>query len=349
MVSADDSTEAAGDADAQNKDLEEQFRKGVVGLDYLTGAKKNTGETFYDAHPVQAVTTDLLKNSPAIGATLGLAALATNLRRQAKNFHETEPASMSRMGNPGVDATHPGEMLNPTKGKPMRSDMAALFGDPSIDPKKRLEHLDRLGKTDFAKRYTEGMPKEELKKLLGEAHMSPGGAALERYADLQHTLESRRTKGKLRPYLGEKLRNLLGKDSKVQKWLNKHVLPGEGQALADLLEHRGMTGASDSYSPELVKGMGERYFGDKGKFEDFVKNTLPRISDPKHQSSNIRKILRQAKLPLGIAAATTAGGVGLYHLLKAIQNNVYSDEQTKDWKKTLLQSKGEFDKAERVK
>jgi hypothetical protein len=54
------------------------------------------------------------------------------------------------------------------------------------------------------------------------------------------------------------------------------------------------------------------------------------------------------RTPLLAGAGIAAGGTGLYSLLKAIQNQYFEEDQVKDWKKTLLKSRGEFDKAEQV-
>jgi hypothetical protein len=126
--------------------LKEQVRKGLVGLEYMTGIKKNTGETFYDKHPIQAVTTDVLSKSPLLGAGVAGLGLGVNYFRQKGNFDKTEPSTMSRGGNPGVDATHPNNLLNPGEGKAVRPDIEGLFGSFEGDAGRRYAVLDDLSK-----------------------------------------------------------------------------------------------------------------------------------------------------------------------------------------------------------
>jgi hypothetical protein len=51
-------------------------------------------------------------------------------------------------------------------------------------------------------------------------------------------------------------------------------------------------------------------------------------------------------LMLGGAAAL--GGTGLYNLLKSMQNQAYPDNKVREWKKTLLKSRGDFAGAEQI-
>jgi hypothetical protein len=110
--------------------LREDIRKGAVGLEYLTGLKNNEVETFYDAHPVQALTSNVLGNSDKLGLTAALGIPAGNLYNQWKNLKETEHAYHARRSDP---QQHAEKRLYPTPGKDGKpskidDDIARVFG-----------------------------------------------------------------------------------------------------------------------------------------------------------------------------------------------------------------------------
>jgi hypothetical protein len=404
MISPDANSLSKADA-ARISDLQSQVRKGLVGLEYATGLKSNKGETFYDKHPAQAVASDV--SSAAVPIGLGVAGLGigSNILKERKNMHMTEPASMSRKENPLGDATNPSRLLDPTEGA-AREDIARMFGDFESNPEQRLELIDRLNKqnkahpdsftakhenlkavknkvvSDYegqAQKLTSqlsrsspaGVKKIEAqlralkdqhtsalaqldktkKKIFTEARSSGGASALPGYVDVHESLQRAKTKGGLKGYHGEGLHR--GEDGLMQRIL-KRVAPGSYEAVGDLLEKRKITGAHPHFDESLIKDIVREYRGGgdfssldpKGKA--FVETTLKRLQDPAHQSSGIRKLFSRVKAPLAAGAATTAGLMGLHQLLKAIQNQTHSSDQIKDWKKTLLQSRGDFDAANRI-
>jgi len=377
--------------------LKEQVRKGLVGLEYMTGIKKNTGETFYDKHPVQAVATDVLSKSPVLGAGVAGLGLGVNYFRQKGNFDKTEPSTMSRGNNPGGDATHPSNLLNPGEGKNVRPDIEGLFGSFEGDAGRRYAVLDDLGKMnpadpgsftaqhkdmvsrrnqtnddfrgemkalnevmgiyghdDAARKHIEGQARllkekhladttgheAELKDLMSRARGADSHQALESYANFHQALTEAKNKGGFNRYLGEGSEGLLS-----------HVAPGEGQAIADLAEKSkyNLTKANPHYSEEMLKQIVDKHYGgDAKRMAAFTKDTLPLLSDTSHQSSGIAKAFNKAKLPLAAGAATAVGGTGLYYLIKAIQNRAFSSNKHKEWKKTLLKSRGDFSEADKI-
>ena len=122
---------------SRTKNLKDQVRKGLVGLEYLTGLKSNKAETFYDKHPGYAVGSDVIKNAPLLGLTVGGGMGLTNYLRQWSNMRKTEPAKMSRSENP-LDSTNPANLLNST------GEHSRLFGDLEGNLEQRLKILDRL-------------------------------------------------------------------------------------------------------------------------------------------------------------------------------------------------------------
>jgi hypothetical protein len=328
--------------------LQEQLRQGGLGLDFLTGAKHNKGETFYDEHPVQATGMQALNYSPAIGAGVAGGGALLNFYKQHKNFQKVEPASMAQMGNKGVDKAHPAELLTPSKGK-MRPDLERVFGDFSNDIEKRLSLVDQLGGHTFLEEYKSlpaTAPREAFDALITKALGSEGHRTLERYVDAHEAMRRAGAQGGLSPYLGE---NLHREGGKIQKFMNKHVLPDRGQAIQDLYEHRGITGANEAFHEKLLESSLGEHVPDKKKLEGIMQGIKHSLGDPKHQASGLGKFWSRVKTPVLAGTAVGLGGMGLHGLLKAIQSRVYSKDKLRKWRKTQLESEGRFDEAERIK
>ncbi len=120
---------------AKLEKLKEDLRRGAVGLEYLTGLKNNKVETFYDRHPVQAVTDNILNNSGAVGLAVGAGIPALNFLRQARTNLHTE-ALDSRTGDPTQRAGT--TRLSPRNSKsgvplPTSPDVARVFGSGSVE------------------------------------------------------------------------------------------------------------------------------------------------------------------------------------------------------------------------
>lgn len=362
------------------QDLHNQVRQGLVGLEYITGLKKNKGETFYDAHPVQATATDLLKKSPLIAGALGLGGVAENYRRQWKNMRKTEQARMSREGNPKVDVTNASELLESD-----RPDIARIFGTLKDDPEglqKRLKILDRLSgqssgegslanklemygksKEEALKSHTAKM--DELKSQLGT---SSDRGHVERMKALmadqttQHTKELETVENLKKKLLSEARQNpgsaALEKYVNLQESLRRGNVNGglssyigEGEkyipGFKDLAEKYHTTGARQFFDPEILSGIAKEHGG--GKFNDTqIRQMIQELADPSNQSSGIKKFLSKAKIPITRAAIGGLGGVTLYQLLKMMQNQNYSPQQMNEWKKNLLKSRGDFDAAQEL-
>ena len=385
MISSEGDAQLKGHDAARVNNLKDQVRKGMVGLEYITGLKKNTGETFYDEHPVEAVTTDALKHAPGIGAGLAGMGVLENYRRQKKNLNMTEPAQMARAGNP-LDTTNPANLLDPSK-EPSRADISRLFGDTEANPEKRLALLDRLNKGapgdtgGFSSKFktlgeahgeasaahtakmeqlqrsleTSGHPDEVRKikalmdsqtqshtkqvehldklkkKLLAEAKHSEGNAGLQKYVNLHESLRRAREKGGLKGLIGEGAGGLGG--------------------ISDLLEKYHITGAHPHYDEGLLKSIISEYAGphvSASEFPELMQKILQHTGDLTHQGSGLSKALKRVKGPLMLGGAAAAGGTGLYHLIKSIQDQSYSKDKSNEWKRTLLQSRGDFEGAKQI-
>jgi hypothetical protein len=388
VISSQGDAGLTGHDAARTKHLQEQVRKGLVGLEYLSGIKKNKGNTFYDEHPVEAVTTELASHPLTLGgATLGGAALI-NYRRQKSNMDKTEPAQMARSGNP-LDTTNPTNLLDPageTKGS-TRGDISRVFGDLENDPEHRLRLIDRLNKAEGdnsfvgrlkqleetkAKAIAEHTAKsEELKNYLGTGkHMSRDEVErlkamssaqlgkheqeLSKLNDLKKKLiqEARQSEGStgLKKYvnLHESLRRAREKGGL------KGML-GEGAGalggVKDLLEKYHITGAHPHYDQELIRNILHEYGGShmpEPKMRATINKILETIGDEAHQASGLRKGLSRLKMPLAYGAAATVGSAGLYHLLKMMQNQSHSSEKQKEWKKNILKARGDFEGAQNI-
>ena len=353
ISSSEDQQSSPADADRINA-LKEDVRKGLVGLEYMTGLKKNTGESFYDEHPAQATATNLLGNYGKIGLGVGGAGLLTNALRQHSNMKLTEPAKMSREGNRGVDATHPRNLLQPSKN-PVRPDIARLFGDLEMNPERRLGLLDafvkqRGGDSNLLEDYKNAATSFDKKKILERAALSEGHSGLEKYVDLHESLQRAKQKGGFKKYVGEKLQGL---PSGGVNDLLKKLAPNSEQAVADLLQKYNITGAQPNFDESLIRDIVKEYRGGKSLTADpqgqaFIEKTLKDIRNPKYQASGLKRFLGRNKLPIAAGAAATAGSAGLYALIKAIQDKMYSKDKVNEWKKTLLQSRGDFEAADKL-
>jgi hypothetical protein len=188
---------------------------------------------------------------------------------------------------------------------------------------------------------------KELQKLLGEARASKGSSALNRYADLLQSLQHAKEQGGYRPYLGEDLNKKLSNKGVGGK-IKKHILPAKEQAIVDLLEKLKITGAHSHYDEALIKDILSEVEGGRNLDKRFLNDTLKRVGDKKLQSSGLRKFTHRYGLPLATGAGVAAGGLGLYHLIKAIQNQIEPKEKVDEWKRTLLKSRGNFEAANRI-
>ena len=362
------------------KDLHDQVRQGLVGLEYITGLKKNKGETFYDAHPVQATATDLLKKSPLIAGALGLGGIAENYRRQWKNMRKTEQAHMSREGNPKVDVTNASELLESD-----RPDIGRLFGSLKDDPEalqKRLKLLDRLSgqaagessltgklethskaKEEAIKAHTAKM--DELKAQLGTStdrgHVEKMKALMADQST-QHAKDLENVEGLKKKLLSEARQNpasaALEKYVNLQESLRRGNVNGGlssyiGESdkyipgFKDLAQKYHATGANQFFDPEILSGIAKEHSG--GKFNDTqIRQMVQELADPSNQASGIKRFLAKAKIPATRAALGGIGGITLYQLLKMMQNQNYSGSQMNEWKKNLLKSRGDFEAAQEL-
>ena len=338
---------------AKEQALQEQVRKGLVGLEYLTGIKQNTGNTYYDEHPVGAVATDLLGNAGLIGAGTAAGGSAANLLNQYRNFKMTRPAQDARTGNYGIDPAHPRNLLNPKDG-PTRADISRIFGDFETDPLTRLQLIDELNSssgtpTDFVKEFQEATQKgEDPSKLFQKATKSPGAIALEDYANFHESAQRAKAKGGFKKYFGEDLHISpeagTSSEGLINKFTRENLAPAHMQGLVDMAEAQGLTSTNPNYHPEILKRIGEEYSPGAGA-RAFASTGLNSLENKALQSSGLKKLFRRVKLPLATGAAIAAGGAGLHHLVKALQNQAYSKPKLDEWKKTLLQSRGDFDRA----
>jgi hypothetical protein len=393
MISSDSHEDLRGAEAGKINSLKEQVRKGLVGLEYMTGLKKNKGETFYDEHPVQAVATDVLGKSPALGLGLAGGGMLLNSIRQKQNLDKTMPASMSRMGNtPDKDSSHPDALLNPREGD-VRGDISNIYGDsgstertelvdrmsgtPHTDPasltsklkqhKDKLDTLENLHKTELEKlqrrmagaaddraankitkqiaalegQHTKdkAIIEKELKEVSKAALKAPGHEHLKKQVNFHEALRRAKEKGGFKSPAGSNL--------PLPKFL-KGLTPDKHQAIVDLAERLNQTKAHPGFDQELMLRSVGDFLEDPKQLEEFRKHSLPKLTDVKHQGSGVKRFLSRHKLPLAAGAATAVGGTGLYYLLKALQNKMYSKDKTNEWKKTLLKSRGDFDSANQI-
>jgi hypothetical protein len=333
--------------------LREQVRKGLVGLEYMTGLKKNTGNTYYDEHPVAAVGTDILGNSGKLGLGAGALGAASNLRNKYRNLKMTRPSEDARKGNYGVDPAHPRNLLNPKEG-PVRADISRVFGDFTTDPETRLALIDELnasgGKaSDYASKYQELVARgEDPKKLFAEANRTNGAAMLEDYANFHESTQRAKASGGLKKYWGEDMHTAPGagtaSEGVLHKFTRENLAPSHMQGFTDLAEASNFTKANPHYNRNILKRIAEEYSPGAGA-KAFAETGLRDLENIPFQNAGLSRLLKRTKLPLAAGAAAAAGGTGLYALVKALQNQTHSKQKMDEWRKTLLQARGDFDRA----
>jgi hypothetical protein len=374
MISSESDNDLRGADAARINDLKEQVRKGIVGMQYATGTKQNQGNTFYDEHPTQAVAADLLGHAGTAGVAVGGGLALHNIAKQISNMHKTEPGGMSRDKN-NKDPFSPGRLLKDPSGRP---DVTRLFGDLENNPELRLSIYDKLneGQTSFMQQHrAHKQMKDELtakhnarigelqseiaknpkdvekinsmmkahsdahgrelakidaasKELFSQAERSPGAAHLDKYVNLHESLRAAKEKGGLASMHGEGFKHLGG--------------------AKDLIERRNITGAHGGFNEELLQNILRNHAGTNAmdaEWQRFAAGPLAELADPKHQASGIKKMISRFKGPALAGGFTAAGGYGLYKLLKMMQEQNYSSDKINNWKKTLLQSQGDFDRA----
>jgi hypothetical protein len=257
---------------------------------------------------------------------VGGAGLLANALRQHSNMKLTEPAKMSRGGNIQVDATHPRNLLQPSKSS-VRPDIARLFGDLETNPERRLGLLDafvkqRGGSSTLLEDYKDASEFYDKKKILARAALSEGHSGLEKYVDLHESLQRAKQKGGFKKYVGEKLHSL--KPGPVNDLLKK-LAPNSEQAIADLLEKYNITGAHTNFDESLIRDIVRDFRGGKSLTADpqgqaFIDKTLKNIRDPKYQSSGMRRFLGRNKLPI---VGGAAAGIGSETLMRPKKYNNY--------------------------
>jgi hypothetical protein len=224
-----------------------------------------------------------------------------------------------------------------------------------------LDRLNKLSPGDpasFSERFKQlsANPKgaAQLKDLLNEAKNSSGASAMGQYADLHESLQRAKQQGGLKGYIGEWLHKYKGKNAVLDKIIEL-LAPGKYQAVGDIAEKYNIHGAHPHFDEELLKnilkelrGGGDFSFAEDPAGRAFVDSTLKDLHSAGRQGLGIARFLGRNKLPLAAGAAVAAGGAGLYQLVKAIQNQVYSKDKANEWKRTLLQSRGDFDAAKQI-
>jgi hypothetical protein len=359
------------DQERLNK-LKDDFRKGTVGLEYLTGLKNNRAETFYDKHPVQALTSDVLANSETIGAGVAAGTPLLNAMRQGSNLKKMMPAYHSRKGDPTQSML---EKLAPVGKEGKRLPVTDphvlnMFGSLNVangDPaaiQKRLQQMDLLGqgKTNYLKQYesllnSPAATEEEaklkparIKQHLDNLYSTPEHLALGEYAEAHKGLRDsgKNLKAPVFSGLGEKLRekvlteNLLNKHPKLYDILGQ-ILPDKDQPLRDWINSTIGKQHPEHMSEDMIKQVLESSVGGNRErlANDIARNSFAR--------TRTGKALRRLGPGGVIGGGIAAGGLGLHAALKALQNQVYGKEQINEWKRNTLRSRGEFEEANRIK
>jgi hypothetical protein len=363
--------------------LKEDLRKGTLGLEYLTGLKSNKAETFYDNHKAQAVTSDVLANSGGIGLGVGAGSAALNFARQRANLLKTVPKHDARRGDAVQRMETKLSPIDPKDGRALPvtdNDALRMFGDTSpgttaapasIDNViKRVESLDDIAavkgdkgpkpyKAQLEKIIGDGkaLTPEQIKELtpfLSSLRGTSEHGTLGQYAELHKDLLAHGNSFKApmgaslgdkfySSSLGDKMQHL---PQAVQNIIHS-LVPHSFKGHEDLINKHITSHNPNGVSPALLR----KVLTDTGLDEEQIKvvenGLLSRLKNPASRKS-YSKILEHVGRPALIGGGIAAGGLGLSHVLKALQGQVYGKEKINDWKRNTLRSRGEFEEANRI-
>jgi hypothetical protein len=363
--------------------LKEDLRRGTLGLEYLTGLKSNKAETFYDNHKAQAVTSDALANAGGIGAGIGAGSAALNFARQRANLLKTVPKHDARRGDAVQRMESKLSPIDPKDGKALPvtdNDALRVFGDTSPgtaaapgnleNVKKRVDSLDDIAavKGDKgAKPYKAQLDKivgngksltpAQVKKLapfLNNLRGTPEHGVLGQYADLHKDLISHGNSFKAPvgaslgdkfygSALGDKMQNL---PAGVQNVIHS-LVPNSFKGHEDLINKHITSRNPNSVSPTLLRKILADTGLDAQQLKVVENGLISRLKNPASRKA-YSKVLEHAGRPALIGGGIAAGGLGLSHVLKALQGQVYGKEKINDWKRNTLRSRGEFEEANRI-
>lgn len=187
---------------------------------------------------------------------------------------------------------------------------------------------------------------KNLNAAIGSFRGSPEAQRLNEYVALQESLLKQRAAGeKLTPYLGESLHGKKTGIPALDKILEK-VTPTPGMDYGDLFYKR-----LGHYSDELPNSVLAREILTDTLGHSETKRVLPGVQkalSENWKTNGLGRALEHTKFPLAVGGAVAAGGMGLYGLLKLIQNQIYSKSQRDEWRKNILKSRGEFEEANKI-
>jgi hypothetical protein len=287
------------------------------------------------------------------------------------------PPQVSRVFGDGSVIDNQVEVLGPDgKTRKVSSGVSNLE-----DIQRRMTRLEQAGlPTSFKAELnsiqtdpnlSEAAKTLKVRELLQKTEKTTAFKNLGNFAELHRVLKEKGKGVKKAPIgsgLGDKV---LGSDA-YQNLMDKYLATsGDPKSLGNRLKGtaKGLLTAAipSSYDPTL--DLARKQVG-AGASPDILRevitdhHNLPEMpTDPKNRAlerileayknpaynSRLGKAVKRFGLPAAAGIGITAGGAGLHHLLKAIQNKVYGDEQINEWKRNALKARGEFEEANRIK
>jgi hypothetical protein len=276
--------------------LKNDLRQGTLGLEYLTGLKNNKVETFFDSHPIQATTSNILGNAGKLGLGVAGGGTLINALRHWKNFNKTENANDARSNDPKQQM---GSKLNSSKLNPINNDGAAMpvdedllriFGSantpaPSVgqlnftDLEKRVRALDQVAGSQArpaGQNFTDRL--QPLKKEYSAA-LARGAAGVddlkvihEKIRSLMQETRGSKELGALKGYAG------IATDLQRLKDKGQTLKGGVGSSIGDKLLANDKV---DSFLSRLPAGL-----------QSAIKSAIPSSAQPVEELTR-RRILKQ--------------------------------------------------------
>ena len=292
--------------------LKNDLRQGTLGLEYLTGLKNNKVETFFDSHPIQATTSNILGNAGKLGLGVAGGGTLINALRHWKNFNKTENANDARSNDPKqqmgskLNSSKLNPINNDGRAMPVDEDLLRIFGSANVAPPE----VGELNFTELEKRV----------RILDQVAGSQARPAGQNFTDRLQPLKKEYRAALAIPYptardkedalkvIHDKIRNLMN-ETRGSKELG--ALKGYAGMATDLqrLKDKG----------ETLKGGVGSSIGDKLLANDKVDSFLSRL--PAGLQSAIKSAIPSSAQPVEELTRR--------RILKQQPNN-YSEETLKD-------------------
>jgi hypothetical protein len=362
----------------RNRHLGSQVGAGLTGLNYLTGNKKPEVETFYDAHPLAAISQNAADSAPLIGAGVAAGGTGWNLFQDMMRSRKVNEIGDDMRGSGGGDdkegKSGKGKFLNlDGKDEKLPDEMKSIFGHME-STKSPFKHEG--GPDNPHDNPAHLVPNQRRRDVLSSFNKNKGinpeqlpelNSKMRGYSKFHQVLS------KISPH---------GSDEEIARMVESNLpkFTGESSKLnLDLLhpilaEHLGgnerratniRTIIENRHGRNQVKDVAGRMFGgrrdvgDDGKLEkqkgwqgtlnrgaEGLAKRLPSQIKNHRIDPSILRGLSRAHGPGLLGGGIALGGMALSPILNQIHKHTYGDEKMKEWTNNMRMVHGKFDEVQ---